>query len=394
MEIHTNKMVDEKVLSRTSVKVLTYNIFLRPPSPPNNESDWKEERMLDFIQLFDYFDVICLQEMFGSFNSRKQTIIRMANKSGLFYYVESPSPPFFSKFIADGGLLILSRFPIMESNFRPFRYGVLSDSLANKGILYAKIKIGKSYLKVFNTHLQASYFGCSEDHWNISVQTRVDQITELCSFVNEVLHYDNKKEEDTKILVMGDFNVDAYNYEKKKMTANLTYETQDEYKIMMDKLSQLGECIDVFKTIQKSHPITYGYNGEELKHYDQVLTAKEDVGSHQTLDYIFELNLKKGSPADSVRTSSNGGILRSVQDDFYLNKLELKNFRQASYGEESKRYTISDVSEGCENIIKYPEEKKLKIDYESGQVEHFLVSDKPYQQLSDHFGLSINLVIK
>jgi len=34
---------------------------------------------------------------------------------------------------------------------------------------------------------------------------------------------------------------------------------------------------------------------------------------------------------------------------------------------------------------------QLYIDYNTAQVESFLVSDKPYQQLSDHFGLSVDL---
>jgi hypothetical protein len=33
----------------------------------------------------------------------------------------------------------------------------------------------------------------------------------------------------------------------------------------------------------------------------------------------------------------------------------------------------------------------MVVDYGSAQVEYFLVSDKPYQQLSDHFGLSVDL---
>lgn len=36
-------------------------------------------------------------------------------------------------------------------------------------------------------------------------------------------------------------------------------------------------------------------------------------------------------------------------------------------------------------------DKKLYVDYGSAQVENFLVSEKPYQQLSDHFGLSVDL---
>lgn len=37
------------------------------------------------------------------------------------------------------------------------------------------------------------------------------------------------------------------------------------------------------------------------------------------------------------------------------------------------------------------EKSNLSIDYKSAQVENFLISDKPYQQLSDHFGLTVDL---
>jgi endonuclease/exonuclease/phosphatase family metal-dependent hydrolase len=223
MELNQKHILEEKMLPRKTIKVLTYNIFLRPPPVKNNENDWKDERLADFIKLLDCYDVICLQEMFGSFNSRKQELIKYANKSGLFFYVDSPSPSFFSKFLVDGGLLILSRFPIVESEFRPFRYSVLSDSLAHKGVIYAKIRVGDTYLSIFNTHLQASYFGSTQYHWDISIQTRTDHIDELCQFIKEVV-YDRNVESDEekieknvgKVLLLGDFNVDAHNYEKKK----------------------------------------------------------------------------------------------------------------------------------------------------------------------------------
>jgi hypothetical protein len=50
-----------------------------------------------------------------------------------------------------------------------------------------------------------------------------------------------------------------------------------------------------------------------------------------------------------------------------------------------------------EQPLKKPTIKKkhqMYIDYNSAQIESFLVSDKPYQQLSDHFGLSVNLRFK
>ena len=91
------------------MKILTYNIFLRPPPLKNNEDDYKDERARNFEQIMNNFDIICLQEMFGAFNNRKHDIIRAATKCGLFYYVDTASPNFLNKYVCDGGLLILSR---------------------------------------------------------------------------------------------------------------------------------------------------------------------------------------------------------------------------------------------------------------------------------------------
>jgi sphingomyelin phosphodiesterase len=76
----------------------------------------------------------------------------------LVYQAVSPSPGILSGYLIDGGLLTISRFPITEQRFQPFRFGVLSDTLAMKGVLYTRIELEKERtLHLFNTHLQASY---------------------------------------------------------------------------------------------------------------------------------------------------------------------------------------------------------------------------------------------
>lgn len=60
-------------------------------------------------------------------------------RQGFRYYTESPNPSFFSTFLIDGGLVILSKLPLIETEFGGFKYGILSDGLSQKGILYAKI---------------------------------------------------------------------------------------------------------------------------------------------------------------------------------------------------------------------------------------------------------------
>ena len=103
-----NKEFEKFLLPRTFVKLLTYNIFERP-MVKNNESDWKEERIEEFKQYFDDYDIICFQEMFGSLNVRRDEMLKNATAAGLFFYSEVPPPQFFAKCIVDGGLLTLSR---------------------------------------------------------------------------------------------------------------------------------------------------------------------------------------------------------------------------------------------------------------------------------------------
>ena len=128
-------------LIRDTIKILTYNFFSRPPPVNTNGTDYKDERLNDFIEFLPEFDIICFQEMFTTFNDRKHRMIREGAKAGLKYYVSAKVPSFFSKYIADSGLLILSRYEIVENDSYDYYLNISGDSVSNKGILYAKIKI-------------------------------------------------------------------------------------------------------------------------------------------------------------------------------------------------------------------------------------------------------------
>lgn len=210
--LEINYEENDKLLKRENfeIKILTYNIFLRA-LVKNNESDWKEERLEDFCSIIHDYDIVCLQEMFGTFNNRKQTLIRAATMAGFFFFIDSSSPDFLSKYMVDGGLLILSRFPIVSHCYSQFRYGVVADSLAEKGILYAKISIKNTYLHVFTTHLQASYNDSGERNYLISFKTRMDQIKQVNYIMTNILIKEYNKSQD-KVLLVGDFNVDALEY--------------------------------------------------------------------------------------------------------------------------------------------------------------------------------------
>ena len=152
-------LLDENVVPRKHIRLLTQNMFMRPPPVKTNATDFKDARLDEFVKQFDNFDIICFQEVFTTLNTRKQRLISYAQKAGLIYHSVSDPPGLFSGYATDGGLLIVSRFPIVESDFDPYPYGVVSDALSYKGVQYAKILIhGKHVLHLFNTHTQASYF--------------------------------------------------------------------------------------------------------------------------------------------------------------------------------------------------------------------------------------------
>jgi endonuclease/exonuclease/phosphatase family metal-dependent hydrolase len=348
MDVDEEHVEESAILQRENIKILTYNIFIRPPPVKNNDNDFKDERLEEFIKgQLKNFDLICLQEMFGSLSSRRDKLVKSAYQSGLFYHVEVPSPSFFSKNMIDAGLVILSRFPIVESEFRPFKYTVLACSLVEKGILYAKIHIKDSYLIVFNLHLQASYFNSNDDIYDVCVKTRLSHIEEAAEYINEILDYTDITDENT-VLLMGDFNVDAHNLIKRKEILGRDVPCFDEYKILMQKFNEKFVTYDLWLKRFDKHPYTYGITGEiSGKQYDRVLTDRSDQGNSQTLDYIFEIRRNKS--IESVQTES----------EEKLNPNE-----------------------------------KLNIDYNSMKVEEFLIENKPFQQLSDHFGASVEIIHK
>jgi serine/threonine protein kinase len=70
------------------VKMLTYNIFLRPPGIKNNLSDHKNARHAAFgEQYLKNFDIVALQEMFSYGSSRVSRMIHYGHKHGFEFYV-------------------------------------------------------------------------------------------------------------------------------------------------------------------------------------------------------------------------------------------------------------------------------------------------------------------
>ena len=284
-------------------------------------------------------------------------MIREGAKIGLKYYVSGKPPSFFSKYIADSGLLILSRYEIIENDTYDYYLNVSGDSVSKKGILYAKIKINDKYLFLFNTHLQSSYFDESQTNINCTIQVRTGQTEELINFVyNKLLSFPKDQVKKGCVLIVGDFNIDAHDNKFVRERYAIPKYNISEYELLKKKLSKLGKAIDLMDEKFNDHLYTFGNN--DKPEYDHVLTGKNELNMKQTLDYMWE-------------------IIPDYDLDIYNNGY----------------YKIDD------NIIKEQDEKndeeedfdKINVLYGSFKVQEFLVKNRPYQQLSDHFGISVEL---
>ena len=353
--INSKNNLNEELSYRNSVRLLSYNFFLRPPPVNNNGSDYKNERLKDFIEFLPEFDIICFQEIFTTLTDRKHQMIREAAKSGFKYHVSSRPPSFLSEYITDAGLLILSRYEIVECDYYDYYLNISGDAPSNKGIIYAKIKINNRYLFLFNTHLQSTYFDESQSNINDTIQVRTKQTEELINFVyNKLLTFPRDEIEKGLVLIVGDFNIDAHNNQFLREKYKLPKYKITEYELLKKKFSKLGTAIDIMYKKYNNHLYTFGNN--DRPEYDQVLTGKAEFNLKQTLDYMWE-----------------------IIPDYELN-IYNKGYIKLNQNSEQKQ-----LNKNAED------NDKINVLYNTFKVQEFLVKNRTYQQLSDHFGISVEL---
>lgn len=93
------------------------------------------------------------------FSDKREKVIAYAVKAGFFYHFCDEDPQFGSTYLSDGGLVILSKFPIIATSYSVYSYTHSLEGLVMKGLLYAKINVepGRN-VHVFNTHLASTHW--------------------------------------------------------------------------------------------------------------------------------------------------------------------------------------------------------------------------------------------
>uniref|UniRef100_A0A6A7GA21 sphingomyelin phosphodiesterase n=1 Tax=Hirondellea gigas TaxID=1518452 RepID=A0A6A7GA21_9CRUS len=276
--------------ARHSLRVLSMNVFSRPSGINDNKgNDSKTERLRILLEKIVDYDIVCLQELFSVGSRWHSDFISGAYEKGFRYFCCSTHPKFWSLKLIDGGLAILSRFPIKIRDKMVFSAGSGIDGLATKGVVYAKIRIPalkKMDLHVFTTHTQA---GSAEPQWKI----KETQIAEMAEFITSKV-YDG-----LPILITGDMNTDSrrdshmsrYQYLFGKLNEIRSPQSAIQNRIPLAETS-CSECvIDLAERSYGFHPITNGYGHGVIK-TDEPFNVTEDKMTvrdkkRECIDYMF-----------------------------------------------------------------------------------------------------------
>ena len=173
------------------MKVCCYNIQMLP---------WKIKFYSTFIKYIEQFDIIFLQEAFYNINifQGKRKILQMLERRN--YHVSYSKLPnlLLGEHITDAGLIIASKYPIIESTFYPFKNHCNVDSLSQKGYIHSIIHTKKGKINLINTHLQSFY--SEENNWFSGINSceRKAQLSQFFLFIQSL------KDD---VLIGGDFNL-------------------------------------------------------------------------------------------------------------------------------------------------------------------------------------------
>lgn len=176
------------------LRILSFNIWDLPLFFVKNRKD-RMRGAAEYLKNLGA-DIICLQE---SFDIENRLLLKDALTDN--YYMAGDTDEtrrilFFKLFDMSGGLVIFSKFPILESNFvsysRIFNSAV-GEVLARKGFLEAVVKTPKGKIRILNTHLheEAPFFDRT---------VRISQLAKLFGLI---------KQDGLPAVLTGDFNEEA-----------------------------------------------------------------------------------------------------------------------------------------------------------------------------------------
>ncbi|WP_435883763.1 sphingomyelin phosphodiesterase [Streptomyces tanashiensis] len=201
------------------LKVLTYNTFLFSKTLYPNWGQDHRAKAIPAASFFQAQDVVVLQETFDNSSSDAlkanaaaqypyQTPVVGRSKSGW----DATGGSYSSTTPEDGGVTILSKWPIVRKEQYVYKDACGADWYSNKGFAYTVLNVNGSLVHVVGTHAQSTDPGCSAGE---AAQMRSRQFKAIDAFLDAKNIPANEQ-----VIVAGDMNVDSHTPEYGTMLAD------------------------------------------------------------------------------------------------------------------------------------------------------------------------------
>ncbi|MGW3557010.1 sphingomyelin phosphodiesterase [Streptomyces sp. NPDC000963] len=201
------------------LKVLTYNTFVFSKTLYPNWGQDHRAKAIPAAPFFQGQDVVVLQEAFD--NSASDAL--KANAAGQYPHQtpvvgrsrsgwDATGGSYSATTPEDGGVTILSKWPIVRKEQYVYKDACGADWWSNKGFAYAVLDVNGSRVHVLGTHAQSTDPGCSAGE---AAQTRSRQFKAIDAFLDA-----KKIPAGEQVIVAGDMNVDSHTPEYDTMLAD------------------------------------------------------------------------------------------------------------------------------------------------------------------------------
>lgn len=209
-----------------TTSILTYNIWQTVPEPVRyNGQNERCDHLISYFQDHSelHVDIIVFQELIIPHIRKK--IIAAFRSLGYLYHSQRHDALLK---LVDGGVVILSKYPIIEQDKLVFKCGTGTDNLSAKGLIYCRILKYENVINIIGTHLQA-WFTPKCQH------VREMQFREIGKFISK-----KNFKPDENLILCGDFNVDMYTsypYIEKLLKSNFLKIIRNEPNISTSSIS-------------------------------------------------------------------------------------------------------------------------------------------------------------
>lgn len=267
-ESSLSEQADGRAPEPITLKIATFNVWDYYPFP-NHERRMKE--IGRFLARLDP-DIVGIQEAF--LEKDRQLLLEQLEAGRLVYSIYYPSG------IMGSGLMILSAFPIKETDFHRYSEGGpwykpwQGDWYAGKGVALARIGLpgGSSSLDFYTTHAIAGYRKYGDQH----AEERLSQMKELATFIGA------SSSDAVPAFLVGDMNCKRGDAE---------YQTVVE-QAKLTRLMSIDSRIDHIFGVENSSYVFSVVDTQEFSHYTSDEGEELRLSDHNC--YVSTIRIKPG----------------------------------------------------------------------------------------------------